>query len=257
MNLPQEAAATYRKAVAAQPGYYRTYNEFGLFYWEHGQNREAEDLFRRVTALAPEFANGHNNLGLVLMNQGRYAEAEEALLRALRLQESARILTNLGLLYTWQEKFAEAVPFFEKSIAVGPTTALRYSNLGDGYSFLGRTHEAAQAYRNARRVAEDDLARNPRQALSRAILGWVYAHLGEPDRAAFETAQALGMEPGAVLVMRVAALTYEELHQRDKALEALRNAPLLLLEELNRYPPAKELRQDHRFLELMAKKSVQ
>jgi len=106
-------------------------------------------------------------------------------------------------------------------------------------------------------MAEDDLARNPRQALSRAILGWAYAHLGEPERAAFETAQALRMEPGAVWVMRVAALTYEELHQRDKALEALRNAPLPLLEELNRYPSAKELRQDHRFLELMAKKSVQ
>jgi hypothetical protein len=106
-------------------------------------------------------------------------------------------------------------------------------------------------------MGEDDLAQNPRQALPRAILGWVYAHLGEPDRAAFETAQSLGMEPGAVLVMRVAVLTYEALHQRDKALEALRNAPLPLLEDLNRHPSAKELRQDHRFLELIAKKSVQ
>ena len=257
MNLPQEAAATYGRAIAAQPGYYRAYNDFGLFYWERGQNREAEDLFRRVTALAPEFAYGHNNLGLALMNQGRYAEAEEALRRALRLQESARCLTNLGLLYVWQGKFAEALPFLEKSIAVTPATAQRYSNLGDGYWFLGRTHEAAQAYRNARKMAEDDLARNPRQALPRAILGWVYAHLGEPERAAFEAAQALGMEPGAMWVMQVAALTYEELHQRDKALEALRNAPLPLLEELNRHPSAKELRQDHRFLELMAKKSIQ
>jgi tetratricopeptide (TPR) repeat protein len=173
------------------------------------------------------------------------------------LQESARVLTNLGLLYYWEERFVEAVRFFERSIAVGPASALRYSNLGDGYWYLGRTQEAAQAYRSARKMGEDDLARNPRQALPRAILGWVYAHLGESDRGAFETAQALGMEPGAARVMRVGALTYEALHQRDKALEALRDAPLALLEELNRHPSAKELRQDRRFLELIAKKSVQ
>ena len=57
--------------------------------------------------------------------------------------------------------------------------------------------------------------------------------------------------------MRQAAITYERLQQRDKALEALRNAPLPMLQELNRNPEAKELRQDPRFLELMAKKSIQ
>jgi tetratricopeptide (TPR) repeat protein len=257
MNLAQEAAATYGKAVAAQPGYYRSYDDFGLFYFYRGQYREAEDLFRRVTALAPEFANGHSHLGLALMYQGRYPEAEDALLRSLRMQESSRILTNLGVLYFGQEKFDQAVSFFEKSIAVGPPSAIRYSNLGDGYWYLGRTREAMVAYRSARKMAEDELARNPRQALARALLGWAFAHLGEADRAAFETAQALGMEPGNGIVIRYAALTYDTVRQRDKAFEALRNATPRLLEELNRHPVAKDLRRDPRFLELMAKSAIQ
>src|SRR5262249_16478301 len=151
---------------------------------ERGQYREAEDLFRRVTVLAPEFAIGYNNLGLALMNQGRFAEAEDALLHSLRLNESARALTNLGLLYDRQERFAESGRFLEKNQGVGPPSMLRFSNLGNGYWYLGRTQEAAQMYRNARKMGEDELVRNPRQALPRAQLGWVYARLGEPDRAA-------------------------------------------------------------------------
>ena len=57
--------------------------------------------------------------------------------------------------------------------------------------------------------------------------------------------------------MRQAAITYEGLQQRDKALAALRNAPLPMLQELNRHCDAKELQQDPRFQELMAKKSIQ
>ena len=108
-------------------------------------------------------------------------------------------------------------------------------------------------------MAEDELTRNPRQALARALLGWAFAHLGEADRAAFETAQAMGMEPGNTIVLRYAALTYDAVHQRDKALEALQNASARLLEELNRLPlpVAKDLRQDPRFVELMAKSAIQ
>src|SRR5262249_9790629 len=195
MNLPQEAVTMYQQALAAQPDYYRSYKEFGLFYYDHGQYREAENLLRKVTALAPEYAIGYNNLGLALMNQGRYSEAEDALLRSLRLQPSGRVLTNLGVLYVSQERFAEAVPFFERSIAVGPVSVIRYINLGDGYRHLGRVEQAAAAYRAARKMGEEEVARNPRQAFTRALLGAAYAFLGEPDRAAFETAQALSLEP--------------------------------------------------------------
>ena len=139
MNRLQDAEATYRKAIAAQTGYYRPYYDFGLFYHLRGQYREAEALFRQVTALAPEFDDGHTFLGLALMHQERYPEAEDAMRRSLRLHESARVLTDLGVLYYRQERYAEAVPFFERSLAVGPASAVRYSDLGDGYWRLGRT----------------------------------------------------------------------------------------------------------------------
>jgi tetratricopeptide (TPR) repeat protein len=257
MNRPQDAEATYRKAIAAQMGYYRPYHDFGLFYHRRGQYREAENLSRQVTALAPEFVDGHTLLGLALMHQERYQEAEDAMRRSLRLQESARALTNLGVLYYRQERYAEAVPFYERSLAVGPPSAVRYADLGDGYQRLGRTREASEAYRNAKKLAEDQLAHNPRQAYNRALLGWICVHLGDSSRADFEVAQALGLEPDNPTVIQVAVEAYENLGQREKALEALINAPLRLLEELSHDPDTKELIRDPRFVKLMNEKSIQ
>jgi tetratricopeptide (TPR) repeat protein len=257
MNRPQDAEATYRKAIGAQPGYYRVYSDFGRFYSRHGQYREAEDLFRQVAALVPDYPDGHTFLGLALMHQERYPEAEDAMRRSLRLYESAIILTNLGVLYYRQGRYAEAVPLFERSLAVGPATVVRYSDLGDGYWRLGRTSEASAAYRNAANLAEGELARNPRRAYSRALLGWIYAHLGDPGRAGFEVAQALGLEPDNPNVIQEAVLAYEALGQREKALEALNKAPARLMEELSRQPDLKELQRDPLFVELMKQKSTQ
>ena len=51
----------------------------------------------------PEFADGLTHLGLALMNEARYQEAEDAMRQSLRLHESARVLTDLGVLYYRQE----------------------------------------------------------------------------------------------------------------------------------------------------------
>jgi tetratricopeptide (TPR) repeat protein len=257
MNRPQDAEATYRKAIATQPGYYRPYYELGRYLHLRGQYREAEGLFRQVTAVAPEFVGAHTLLGLALMHQERYPEAEDEMRRSLRLYESASVLTDLGVLYYRQERYAEAVPFYERSLAVGPSTPTRYLDLGDGYWRLGRTLDAAEAYRNAKMLAEDELARNPRQGSTRARLGWIYARLGDPDRAVFETTQALGLEPENPNVIQAAAEAFEILGQRDKALEALTNAPVGVLEELSRKPDTKELGRDPRFIKLITKRLMQ
>jgi hypothetical protein len=48
-------------------------------------------------------------------------------------------------------------------------------------------------------------------------------------------------------------LTYEALGQRDRAIEALNEAPPELLYELNRHPDLSDFRQDLRFKQVVAK----
>jgi serine/threonine protein kinase/tetratricopeptide (TPR) repeat protein len=255
MNRPEEAIAAYQRAVAAQPGYYRHYSDFGIFYYNRGRYREAEELMRRVIELAPNLDSGHGNLGVFLMDQGRYREAEAAMLDALRLRQSLENLNNLGALYNYEGRDQEAIQFYEKSRALGRAHISLYLNLGDTYRRLGRYRESWDAYRQGKALAENEVSEDPRRSASRARLALFSARLGDTGRAEFEIGQALRMAPEDAKVMRVAALIYEVLKQRDKTMEILRSAPAAMLGELSRQPDLRELQQDSRFMELVSRKS--
>jgi tetratricopeptide (TPR) repeat protein len=128
-----------------------------------------------------------------------------------------------------------------------------YLNLGDTYRRLGRDRESRDAYQRGRALAQQEVAVNPRTPLSRSYLALFWARLGDPGQARYEIAQALSISPENTRTMRLAAITYELLQQRDKTLEVLRNAPPDLLNELNREPDLRELQQDSRFVELLRK----
>jgi len=249
-NRTADAIATYQRAIAAQPDYYRHYLSFGNFYMAGNQFDRAEQLYRKVTQVAPGLGSGHTNLGLALMQQGRFAEAERSLLTALRLQESANLLVNLGALYYAQSRYEEALGFFERSLAAGPATVIRYADLGDALRQLGRSRASGDAYRQGIRLAEDGLAVNPRDAASRVFLGMLSARLGDERRAEQELSQALAMAPDNASVLRQATIGYEALGQRQKSLAILARAPRSLLLELSRQPDVPGLRQDPRFQQL-------
>jgi tetratricopeptide (TPR) repeat protein len=255
-SRPEEAIATYRKAIDAQPNYYRQYLAFGTFYLNRNDYLQAEQQYRRVIAIAPELADGHMNLGLALMRQGRFADAEASMTRALDLRQTPLLLSNLGSLYYAQERYTEAVPLYKESVGSQPS-ALRFRNLGDAYRHLGRKKDAQQAYLAGQKLAEQEVARNPRQALGRVRLAILCAFLGDQRRAESELSQAFSLEPENAGVMRESAIAYEFLGQLDKALAVLQNAPKYLLEDLNRQPDTRRLQQDSRFQDLLRKKAAQ
>ncbi len=256
MSRPEDANASYRKAIAIQPGSYRGYSDFAIFHYRRGRYREAEDLMSRAIELAPNLDLGHGNLGVFLMDDGHYQEAEKEMLQALRLRESAMNLNNLGALYNYEGRDKEAILFYQRGLAISPPTVARYLNLGDTYRRLDQVPESWDAYRHGRALAESELVDDPRRSLSRAHLALFCARLGDRGRAEFEIAQALQMAPEDGKVMRVAALTFEALKQRSNTLKVLLNAPPDVLGELSRQPDLHELQKDPSFIELVAKKST-
>jgi tetratricopeptide (TPR) repeat protein len=224
-------------------------------YLLRSQFPEAEQQYRRAVELAPELATAHMNLGLALEQQGRFAEAEKSLMSALRLRRSSLLLMNIGALYYAQERYADALRYFEASLSAGAPAADYYRNLGDARRHLGNKREVNAAYRQAKALAEEDVARNPRDGGARITLALVSAFLGDARRARLESAQALGLEPENAWVVRDAAITYEALGDRDRSLALLENAPAFLLRELSRQPDVKPLAADPRF-QLLLQNSV-
>src|SRR6185503_20952506 len=135
----------------------------------------------------------------------RYHDAELSLLAALRIQESAYVLSNLGAFFYAQERYDEALGYFERCLALGPTY-IRYANLGDAYRQLGREDQAAAAYRKGMALAETAVAHDPRDALSRVFLGMLAAQLRDPHRAETELLQSVALDHENAFVIRQAAI---------------------------------------------------
>ncbi len=252
-NRDNDAVATYRRALEAQPSDYGLYLNLGSFYFYRNQFVLAEQQYRKVIELAPWLMSGHLDLGVALIRQGRFSEAEQALWDAFKIRSSPNLLVSLGGLYYLEERYSDAAHYFEQSLATGAKSAIQYRDLGDAYRHLGRAGDSAAAYRAGLALAEDDVARNPRDATARVRLGLLSAFLGDARRAGFEISQALATQPENPSIMRDAVTTYEVIGQREKTLEVLRNAPLQLLQELNRFPDVKDLQGDPRFAELLHK----
>ena len=70
------------KARQADPGYYATYNAYGLLYQLLGEPREAEENFKKALNLNHNDSATKNNFGRFLCQQGRYKEAEETFMQA-------------------------------------------------------------------------------------------------------------------------------------------------------------------------------
>ena len=182
----------------------------------------------------PGLSSGHMDLGLALMRRAACRRPRKALLHAREIREDSRVLVNLGALYYQELRFAEAAALFGQAAAAEPSNATILENLGDACRHLGRVAEMRQAYRKALDLESAALGRNPRDGVAHARMAFVLAELGDRNRASFEMAQALALSGADQDVIVDAALTYEALGQRDRALAALASAPGRLLQALTR-----------------------
>jgi tetratricopeptide (TPR) repeat protein len=132
------------------------------------------------------------------------------------------------------------------------TLYLTWLFLGVCHRRTGSALEARKAFHRGLTLVGEEVARSPRSGYDRSFLAYFCAQLGEPARAESEAAQSLLLSPAQVGPGWMAALTYERLGRRDKALNVLASAPRDLLEDTRRWPEASSLVSDERFLALMA-----
>jgi tetratricopeptide (TPR) repeat protein len=125
-------------------------------------------------------------------------------------------------------------------------------DLGDAYRRLNQPAQARDAYRRAMDLEEGDLSRDPRNSQNRAFAGYLAARLNDRSRAETEVGQALQLTPVEADSRYLAALTYETIDLRDKALGALRAATRESLLDIGRRPDMAEFSRDSRFQSLIA-----
>jgi serine/threonine-protein kinase len=222
LNRVDAAEKTFKQAIAVRPNYWATYNWLGLFYQRHASYEDAIKMYSEVVSLAPDSFTGYSNLGAIRILQGKYAEAIPLLQRSLGIRKTADATSNLGVAYFQLHSYADSATAFEQSTKLDPQNYLIWGNLGDAYYWSpGRRAEAMQAYAKAIGLGSEKLRVNPRDAEVLSSLAMYHAMRGERKPALENLNTALQLSPKNPGLLFNAGITYQQLGDTERALDAL------------------------------------
>jgi serine/threonine-protein kinase len=265
MRQPDKAEKTFKKAIDLRPRDWWSLKQLALFYYRTGKYSDAARYFRDVIVFTPDSANAYSNLAGACLQLNRKAEAVDLLRQSIDIEPTANACNNLGVLYYFDGRFADAAAQFETARDLNRTYSIYWGNLADAYRWApGLADKAPNTYEEAIKRTQEEIRTNPRSAAAHARIAMYWAALGfmEKDaaaaaadrrQAASEIARAISLDPSDGGVQYRAALVYEQGDRRELAVAALRSAirSRYSLEEIRRAPPLKELIRDSRIQRLL------
>ena len=258
-QLP-EALQAYREAQRLAPEDVRVYQSMAVLYTSQSNLAEAEKALIRAVQLAPQRPALRRRLAAVYQDQGRFAEAQAELRSVLRQEINADTLVQLGHVLLYLSRGDDALEPLRQATSMAPRDTYAWLYLGTAYQGTGQAAPAQAAFRRARALAEQSVIEQPRSSVFRAMLAYLCAQTGEPQRARLESAQALQLVPGDNDTMYWVALALQQAGDLEGALPTydaarpparLETAPRGLLEDLSRWPEASALIRTERFLQLL------
>lgn len=155
-GLLDQAAASYREALAGEPGSADALHGLGLVEWRRGHFDQALKYLVQAEQHAPESPDVLNSLGEVYRLVGDVAKSREVLNRAIKLNPSfALAYNNLGMSYLAQDDFRQALAYFSSATQLDSSLAMAHFNQGIAFKELGLVEEAIAALRQAVKIAPD------------------------------------------------------------------------------------------------------
>jgi len=149
-------------AVAARPAFWQHWNSLGAARTRAGNYSGARKAFERAADLAPAGATmPAENLAALLYFEDKIDSALVAYEAISSPFAEATSASNLGTLYFFKGRFAEAERSYRQAIRLAPRDARWRRNLADTLFRLGRTEEARTQYAQALRLVDEQLAVAP------------------------------------------------------------------------------------------------
>jgi eukaryotic-like serine/threonine-protein kinase len=241
------------KAIEINPYFWLNYNALGNAYFQTGDNDKALEAFRHVTELEPDNAAGWENEGAIYFRQGKWNDAVDAFQKALGLQQSSDIYSNLGTTYFYLKRYDDAVKTFEKALALSPSDQSIAGNLADAYRWDGQPKKAIDTYNKAIGLAFKELEVNPRNADTLGLLALYFAKKGEPQKGLEYIQHARQINKTSVELMYNETVVETLAGKTDLALQSLAQALKsgYSLEDVENDPELKVLRDTSQFAALM------
>lgn len=139
----------YQKSLAINAKGDYVHLKIGKAYYEIKEFTLAIAHYQKSLAINPNNKKARNNLGVVYYHNGQSQLAVETYLESLTMDEDHEVYNNnIGYLYLMTGELEQALPYLERSLALG-LTDFAHRNLGHYYLVKSDSKKAVQHYQQA------------------------------------------------------------------------------------------------------------
>ncbi len=189
LNCPEEAIASYDKAIALKADLAEAYSNRGIALRNLKRPAEALKSYEKAIALKPDYAEAYSNSGNALLDLKRPAEALTSYDKAIVLKaDLTEAWLGRGDVFRKLKHYDEAIAAYDKALALKPDFAEAWLGRGNISGDLKRYDEAFGAFDKAVSLEPD---------LAEAWLGCgnVFHALKRYDEALVTYDKALALKP--------------------------------------------------------------
>ena len=123
--------------------------EAGRAYLLNGRYNEAISELSLATSIDPKLTEAHNLLGVAYDKKGFGDHARQSFERAVKMEEDADTLNNLGFSLYQNGNYRAAIDRLKRAARIAPQDERILNNLGLAYCRLGKIDEAYKAFARA------------------------------------------------------------------------------------------------------------
>ena len=213
------AEREFRRAIELNRSYADAHLMYGYYFSAMGRFDEAHAEVARALELDPVSLPKLMGVGDVLYQQRRYDEAIEQYRKALEMEPNSGITHwALGNAYAGKGMYEEAAAHYEKAIPLSGDSPDELASLGYAYAVSGRRREAAAVIGELNQLSK-------RRYISPVIIAFIYAGLGENDRA-FELLERAYESRDFILIMLKVDPFFDRLRADPRFAELVRRVGL-------------------------------
>jgi tetratricopeptide (TPR) repeat protein len=174
--------------------------------------------------LTSDNPRGYSNLGVIAYAQKRYDEAAQMYEKSVGIKPTDPAYSNLGALYFSLGRYSDAARNFQQAIQMNGRDSRRWHNLAAAYQWSNERGKARAAFQRTAELAEKQRRVNARDPALLLELADAYSMLNQRRRARKVLQQALDLTPESVDDMFQAAVVYEQIEDREHALQWIARA---------------------------------
>ena len=186
---PKAAIELYEQLLNSQPNSPKLWNERGVTLHQDGRFDDAEASYRKAIAADPHYALAHNNLGIALYHGGDVEGALKSLGAAVDAQPSfVKARLNLALLLYKGKRLQKALEAYRQALTTETEHPVAWNGIGLVLADLKKYEDAKNAFARA-------IQARPTYAEAHYNLSFTLSSLGDFEGALRETKLALEIDP--------------------------------------------------------------